>query len=209
MYHVIHDDHLEIKLVLLYCIVVLYKLVAMAFGASYFSVGLPVKARATEETKQKAEHHRRRLTMQGHWGVVLPGPGWGREGHITKATLHVLWSIGVRDGGQGGSCPPPPIRAVCGHEFGQRVDIIRAKHNTCLNYTNLGYVTAVNGKNSATPQNMDPGKFPLLPPPLNPFGQNSVCPPKWMLARTPMLWSSRVSGRQQWERPDDQATHRL
>ena len=25
------------------------------------------------------------------------------------------------------------------------------------------------------------------PPPLNPFGQNSVCPPKWMLARTPML----------------------
>ena len=25
------------------------------------------------------------------------------------------------------------------------------------------------------------------PPPLNPFGQNSVCPPpKWMLARTPM-----------------------
>ena len=24
------------------------------------------------------------------------------------------------------------------------------------------------------------------PPPNNPFGQNSVCPPKWMLARTPM-----------------------
>ena len=59
--------------------------------------------------------------------------------------------------------PPPPIRAVCRHEFGQRVDIIRAKHNTCLNNTNLGSVTAVNGTNSATPQNMDPGKFLLLP----------------------------------------------
>ena len=31
--------------------------------------------------------------------------------------------------------------------------------------TNLGSVTAVNGKNSVTPQNMDPGKFLLLPPP--------------------------------------------
>ena len=50
--------------------------------------------------------------------------------------------IGVRDGGQ----VPPPIRAVCRHEFGQRVDIIRAKHNTCLNNTNLGSVTGVNGK---------------------------------------------------------------
>ena len=54
-------------------------------------------------------------------------------------------SIGVRDGGQGGSCPPP-IRGVCRHEFGQRVDIIRTKHNTCLNNANLGSVTAVNGK---------------------------------------------------------------
>ena len=49
---------------------------------------------------------------------------------------------------------------------------------------------------------MDPGNSLLLPPPpwiygsrktsattpppLNPSGQNSVCPPKWMLARTPM-----------------------
>ena len=48
-------------------------------------------------------------------------------------------------GAGGGSCPPP-ILAVCRHEFGQRVDIIRAKHNTCLNNTNLGSVTAVNGK---------------------------------------------------------------
>ena len=44
--------------------------------------------------------------------------------------------------GRGG----PPIRAVCRHEFEQRVDIIRARHNTCLNNTNLGSVTAVNGK---------------------------------------------------------------
>ena len=47
--------------------------------------------------------------------------------------------IGVRDGGgggggSGGAVAPPqtPIRAVCRHQFGQRVDIIRAKHNTCL-----------------------------------------------------------------------------
>ena len=55
-------------------------------------------------------------------------------------------SIGVRDGGgRGGSCPPP-IRAVCRHEFGQRVEMIRAKHNTCLNNTNVGSVTAFTGK---------------------------------------------------------------
>ena len=48
-------------------------------------------------------------------------------------------------GGAGGAVAPP-IRAVCRHEFGQRVDIIRAKHNTCLNNTNLGSVTGVNGK---------------------------------------------------------------
>ena len=35
-------------------------------------------------------------------------------------------------GGQGGAVAPPPIRAVCRHQFGQRVDIIRTKHNTCL-----------------------------------------------------------------------------
>ena len=48
-------------------------------------------------------------------------------------------------GGAGGAAAPP-IRAVCRHEFGQRVDNIRAKHNTCLKNTNLGSVTAVNGK---------------------------------------------------------------
>ena len=40
-----------------------------------------------------------------------------------------------RTGRGAGGSPPPPIRAVCRHEFGQRGDIIRAKHNTCLNNT--------------------------------------------------------------------------
>ena len=61
------------------------------------------------------------------------------------ATYGTRRIIGVRDGGQGGGAVAPPIRAVCRHEFGQRVDIIRAKHNTCLNNTNLGYVTGDNG----------------------------------------------------------------
>ena len=117
--------------------------------------------------------------------------------------------------GRGGSCPPP-IRAVCRHEFGQSVDIIRAKHNTCLNNMNLGSVTAVNGKKPRIEGLLlelsekilaphiiwIPGNFcyyppppteygsrkmsATTPPPLNPFGQNSVCPPKWMSARTPM-----------------------
>ena len=108
-------------------------------------------------------------------------------------------SIGVRDGGQGAAAPP--IRAVCRHTFGQRAKIIRAKHNTCLNNTNLGYVTGVNGKNSATttesgaenfcyyppPLNFDPGKFLLLPPPHRIHsGKTRSAPPKRMLARTPM-----------------------
>ena len=72
------------------------------------------------------------------------------------------WAYGTGAGG----AAAPPIRAVCRHEFGQRVLIIRAKRNTRLNNSNLGSVTAVNGKNSAAPQNMDPGKkFMLLPPP--------------------------------------------
>ena len=108
--------------------------------------------------------------------------------------------IGVRDGGggQGGSCPPP-IWAVCRHEFGQRVDIILAKHNPCLNNTNLGSVTAVNGKILPPHRIWIPANFCYYPPhiiwiaenfcyypppTLNPFGQNSVCPPpKWTLAR--------------------------
>ena len=59
--------------------------------------------------------------------------------------LQLVPDIGVRDGGAGGSFAPP-IRAVCRHEFGQRVEIIRAKHNTCLNNTNLVSVTGVNGE---------------------------------------------------------------
>ena len=66
------------------------------------------------------------------------------RGSTSTSTVPAV--IGVRDGGAGGGSCPPPIRAVCRHEFGQRVDIIRAKHNTCLNNTNLGSATAVNGK---------------------------------------------------------------
>ena len=59
--------------------------------------------------------------------------------HVARTSMHDIIGtiIGVRDGGQaaGGQLPPPPIRAVCRHEFGQRVDIIREKHNTCLNNT--------------------------------------------------------------------------
>ena len=69
--------------------------------------------------------------------------------HNNVCTYQVLLLIGVRDGGGGrgaGGQLPPPIRAVCRHEFGQRVDIIRAKHNRCLNNTNLGSVTAVDEK---------------------------------------------------------------
>ena len=88
--------------------------------------------------------------------------GWTCE---EKISINTYAFIGVRDGGGQGGQLPPPIRAVCRHEFGQRVDIIRAKHNICLNNPNLGSVTGVNGKNPATPQNMDDGKFLLLPPP--------------------------------------------
>ena len=51
-----------------------------------------------------------------------------------------------RTGRGAGGAVAPPIRGVCRHEFGQRVEIIRAKQNTCLNNTNLGCGTAVNGK---------------------------------------------------------------
>ena len=129
---------------------------------------------------------------------------------VSQCTLH----IGLRDGGQGAAAPPP-IRAVCRHEFGQRVDIIRAKHNTCLNNRNLGSVTGVNGKKHEflglllelteklhriwipenlcyypppPPLNMDPGKFLLLPPPPTESirAKLGLPPPQWMLARTPM-----------------------
>ena len=128
--------------------------------------------------------------------------------------VRVKATIGVRDGGLGQL--PPPIRAVCRHEFGQRVNIIRAKHNTCLNNTNLGSVTAVNGTKNTNlgyvtavngkimpphrigipenfcyypppPQNMDPGKALVLPPPHRIHsGKTRSAPSRWMLARTPM-----------------------
>ena len=47
-------------------------------------------------------------------------------------------------GGQGGQLPPQ-FRQFVDMNSG-RVDIIRAKHNTCLNNTNFGSVTTVNGK---------------------------------------------------------------
>ena len=82
---------------------------------------------------------------------------FGDHLHIPVASVHHHFPvlsvfrhvscIGVRDGGQGGGSCPPPIRAVCRHEFGQRGDIIRAKHKKCLNNTNLGSVTAGKGKN--------------------------------------------------------------
>ena len=94
-----------------------------------------------------------------------------RVSNVTKVVVY----IGVRDRGRQLA---PPIRAVCRHTFGQRVDIIRAKHNTCLNNTNLGSVTAVNGTNSATtpppnrtfcyyspPTEYGSRKCLLLPPP--------------------------------------------
>ena len=82
-------------------------------------------------------------------------------------------------GGGSGAAAPPPIRAVCRHTFGQRVDIIRAKHNTCLNNTNLGSDTAVNGKNSATtpPHRIGRGKFMLLPPPTESIRAKLGLPP--------------------------------
>ena len=39
----------------------------------------------------------------------------------SESTNSIVIGIGVRDGGAGGAAAPPPIRAVCRHEFGQRV----------------------------------------------------------------------------------------
>ena len=70
--------------------------------------------------------------------------------HISFPSIRFHLSPPHRRTGRGGrGAAAPPIRAVCRHEFGQRVDIIRAKHNTCLNNTNLGSVTAVNGKKNS------------------------------------------------------------
>ena len=77
---------------------------------------------------------------QAWYQVHLQVQGQQANGHTVP--LGDAKSIGVRDA----RTAAPPIRAVCRHEFGQRVDIIRAKDNTCLNNTNLGSVTAVNGE---------------------------------------------------------------
>ena len=111
-----------------------------------------------------------------------------------------------RTGRGGGRCPP--IRAVCRNTFGQRVDIIRAKHNIYLNNTNLGSVTAANGTNFATlppppnrarnisattPTEYGSRKILVLPPPTELIRAKLGLPPppKWMLARTPMIGPRR------------------
>ena len=130
-----------------------------------------------------------------------------------SACCHIV-TIGVRDGGAGGQLPP---------QFGQFVDMNSGRESTLFGQntihvwitrikglllqlteknTNLGSATGVNGKNSATPHNMDPGKLLLLPPPHWIWIPENVCyyppptesiraklglPPKWMLARTPMI----------------------
>ena len=78
---------------------------------------------------------------------------------------NVRVNVRVKAYGTGGwgSCPPP-IRAVCWHEFGQRVDITRAKHNTCLNNTNLWSVTAVNGTKNTNLEYVTAVNGKILPP---------------------------------------------
>ena len=143
--------------------------------------------------------------------VTRKKPGKDQGSKMADQELKIkaqLQQLNARDGGAGGqgAAAPPPIRAVCRHEFGHRVYIIRAKHNTCLNNTKLGSVTAVNGKKTRIygllleltdkilppPQNLDPGKFLLLPPPPTESIRAKLGlppPPQWMLARTPMLVS--------------------
>ena len=115
---------------------------------------------------------------------------------MSQQPNRMISCIGVRDGGGQG-------RQLCRHTFGQRVDIIRAKHNTCLNNTNLGSVTAANGKNSATtpppnrarkisattsPTEYGSRKISATTPPTESIrAKLGLPPPKWMLARTPMI----------------------
>ena len=90
--------------------------------------------------------------------------------------VRVKATIGVRDGGLG-KLPPPPIRAVCRHEFGQRFDIIRAKHNTCLNNTNLGSVTAVNGTKNTNLGSVTAVNGKIQPPHRIGIPENLLPPP--------------------------------
>ena len=89
--------------------------------------------------------------------------------------VRVKATIGVRDGGLGKL--PPPIRAVCRHEFGQRFDIIRAKHNTCLNNTNLGSVTAVNGTKNTNLGSVTAVNGKIQPPHRIGIPENVLPPP--------------------------------
>ena len=106
--------------------------------------------------------HRRYVTLE-----------WPLRQHIMILGFQIIPYKNRRTGrgGKGGSCPPP-IRAVCRHTFGQRGDIIRAKHNTFMNNTNSGTVTAVvNGKSSAS-----------TPPPLPNLARkiSATTPPHWI-----------------------------
>ena len=135
--------------------------------------------------------------------------------HWMNMIKNVRVNVRVKAYGTGGWGSCPPIRAVCWHEFGQRVDITRAKHNTCLNNTNLWSVTAVNGTKNTNleyvtavngkilpphrigiPENFCyypphriwiPEKFWYYPPPPRIHsGKTRSAPSRWMLARTPM-----------------------
>ena len=78
-----------------------------------------------------------------------------------------------------GQLPPPQFGMFVDNTFGQRVNIIRAKHNTCSNNTNLGSVTAVTGNNSATtpPPNRERKMSATTPPPTESIRAKLGLPP--------------------------------
>ena len=122
----------------------------------------------------------------------------------------LITTIGVRDGGSGGAVDPP-IRADIWHLFGQKTTHFRAKDNTFVWLTvsprteqvsiYLRYISGGLTKETFIGYSLRPSKtgtaivhcyfFSLAGPRdkqvFLPFGQNSVWPPKWMFARTPMI----------------------
>ena len=122
---------------------------------------------------------------------TLPAPSYCID---FRETQHPHTSYDHRRTGRGvrgAVAPPPPIRAVCRHLFGQRVDIILE-------------LTETNSATTSPPHRIwsgsgDHGTFlPLPPPPIESGRLQTICvrhsgktrfdpPPKWMLARTPML----------------------